>query len=139
MNLEVFTLCDAATVDRGKLNILGSFDTLSATSFPARHNHCSVVCKIRTEEQDADPCLLEMHIIDPDGTDVIPPTRVNMPGGNRLHHHLWHIEGFPLPKPGTFYIDLLFNGDLVARNPLYVRKTDSEKSSWPGEEIRAFP
>ena len=37
MRLEIFTLCDAATDSVGKLNILGSFDTLWAREAPVSH------------------------------------------------------------------------------------------------------
>ena len=124
MILEIFTLCDAATVHAGKMNILGSFDTLSAESFPAQHTDCVVACKMRTTPEDHERVDIEMHIIDPDGKDVIPPVSNRLEGGSRLHNHLWHIRGFPLPMPGTFYVDLLANGVLLARNPLFVRQNE---------------
>ena len=38
MRVEIFTLCDAATVDAGgKLSILGSFDRLNAREAPVIH------------------------------------------------------------------------------------------------------
>ena len=128
MNVEIFTLCDAATVDTGKLNILGSFDTLSSTSFPSSHSDCVIVCKMRTDDIDPGPMTLEMHIIDPDGKDVIPPIQNQLKGGAGLHHHLWHIRGFPLPKPGTFYVDLLVNGQLLGRNPLFVKRVGQARA-----------
>ena len=42
MNIEVFSLCDAATNDRGKLNILGAFDTIGLVKLPGVHLQCSV-------------------------------------------------------------------------------------------------
>src|SRR5439155_356479 len=47
MQAEIFTLCDAATVTGGKLNILGSFDTIGAHTFPCNHPLCAVACKLR--------------------------------------------------------------------------------------------
>lgn len=124
MNLEIFTLCDAATVQDGKMNILGSFDTLSAARFPSNHASCVIACKLRTTEfEDEHPLDMEMHIIDPDGQSVVPPTKCRIQGGDGLHQHLWHFREFPLPMPGTFFIDLLVNGELVARNPLFVRRS----------------
>ena len=49
MQTEIFTLCDAATLDHGKLNILGSFDTIWARAFPLDHPMCAVACKLRFE------------------------------------------------------------------------------------------
>ena len=129
MILEIFTLCDAATVHAGTMNILGSFDTLSSEVFPAQHTDCVVAVKMRTTPDDVEPLEIEMHIIDPDGKDVIPPVSNKLEGGPRLHHHLWHIRGFPLPVPGVFYVDLIANGVLLGRNPLFVRKTDRRGGS----------
>ncbi len=131
MTLEIFTLCDAATVHAGKMNILGSFDTLSSTSFPSHHSDCVVACKMRTVAEDDGPVDIEMHIIDPDGKDVIPPVSNRLDAGSHLHHHLWHIRGFPLSKPGVFYVDLLANGVLVGRNPLFVRESESRGGGHP--------
>ena len=122
MNLEIFTLCDAATVHAGKMNVLGSFDTISAEAFPTNHPQCVVACKVRTGSEDEGPQEIRIHIIDPDGRDVIPPVQSRMEGGERLHHHLWHLHGFPLPKQGTYFVDFIANGELLGRNPLFVRQ-----------------
>ncbi len=126
MTLEIFTLCDAATVHAGKMNILGSFDTLSSEGFPSAHTDCVVACKMRSNSEDEGPLDVEIRIIDPDGRDVVPPVGSRMEGGAQLHHHLWHLRGFPLPKPGTYFVDFIANGELIGRNPLFVRKAGSQ-------------
>jgi hypothetical protein len=123
MNVEVFTICDAATTTAGKLNILGSFDTISAEQFPVTHAECVVACRLRTEDADPPTMQLEMRIIDPDGRDVIPPVIGEISGQPGLQHHLWRLHGFLLPRPGTFYVDLMVNGSLLNRLPLYVRQS----------------
>jgi hypothetical protein len=42
MNIQVAVLCDAATDDNGKLNLLGAFDTIYARELPAIHPQCAV-------------------------------------------------------------------------------------------------
>jgi hypothetical protein len=37
MNIQVAVLCDAATDDNGKLNLLGAFDTIYTQQLPATH------------------------------------------------------------------------------------------------------
>ena len=37
MNIQVAVLCDAATEENGKLNLLGAFDTIIAQQIPATH------------------------------------------------------------------------------------------------------
>ncbi len=126
MQFEIFTLCDAATVNGGKMNLLGSFDSLGATSFPARHHQCAVACKLRLDESDSGEHELVIKIIDPDGNDVLEPSRTLFEksiGQDRssVHLHIWHINGFRLPMPGEFYIDLILDGILLCRQPLHVR------------------
>jgi len=47
MNIELFVLCDAATDQQGKLNILGAFDSLWAQKVPVSHPQCAVALRIR--------------------------------------------------------------------------------------------
>ena len=126
MQSEIFTLCDAATVTGGKMNLLGSFDSLGATRFPARHHQCAIACKLRLDESDSGEHELVIKIIDPDGNDVLEPSRTQFHktiGEDRtsVHLHIWHINGFHLPKAGEFFIDLILNGAVLCRQPLHVR------------------
>lgn len=129
MQVEIFTIADAATISGGKLNMLGSFDHLGAPEFPASHSSCVVICKVRFDHQDSGNHLMSLRIIDPDGRDVIPPAtaefNVAVEMDASAHHtHLWHIRGFPLPRPGVFYIDAIVGGSLLARTPLTVTHRD---------------
>lgn len=134
MQTEIFTIADAATVSAGKLNMLGSFDHLGAPSFPAKHTACVVICKLRMDHQDSGKHDIQLRIIDPDGHDVVPPADAKIEvhidlDGSGHHTHLWHIRGFPLPKPGVFYIDAIIDGSLLARTPLFVKQKLRETSS----------
>ena len=46
MNIQVAVLCDAATDDQGKLNILGAFDTINALTLPAIHPQCAIALRV---------------------------------------------------------------------------------------------
>ena len=46
MTIQLAVLCDAATDYNGKLNILGTFDTIFAQQFPAAHPQCSVALRV---------------------------------------------------------------------------------------------
>ncbi len=127
MQIEVFTIADAATISGGKLNLLGSFDRLMARQFPAQHHACVVVTKLRLSDDDSGHHELRIRIIDPDGNDVIQPAQARFSpqiefGQSGHHTHLWHIHGFPIPKAGVFYIDAIVNGRLLARTPLFVEE-----------------
>src|SRR5438046_9402802 len=74
MRVEIFTLCDAATVDAGgKLNILGSFDRLNAREAPVAHPQCSLAMKLRFERVEEGRKRIRIGFIDSDGAAVMPP------------------------------------------------------------------
>src|SRR6185503_17128060 len=50
MQLEVFTLCDAATEHARKLNIIGTFDSLRAFEAPISHPQCAIAGRLRFEQ-----------------------------------------------------------------------------------------
>ena len=125
MQTEIFTLCDAATVAGGKLNILGSFDTIGAHHFPADHPLCVVACKQRFDLGEEGTHLLEIHFCDPDMRPVLPPMKreLNVELGGQLsqaHVHLWQHLGFHLERPGEYYFELKIDGNTQCRIPLYV-------------------
>ena len=47
MQVEIFSISDAATSENGKLNILGAFDTIWVRQFPALYPHCAVAVRMR--------------------------------------------------------------------------------------------
>jgi hypothetical protein len=46
MTIQVAVLCDAATDYNGKLNLLGTFDTIYAPEMPMQHPQCAVAVRI---------------------------------------------------------------------------------------------
>ena len=47
MYIEVMALCDAATESQGKLNILGTFDTIFTQKLPVMCSHSAVALRVR--------------------------------------------------------------------------------------------
>ena len=126
MQTEIFTLCDAATVSGGKLNILGSFDSIGAHSFPCDHPLCAVACKLRFDLGEEGRHALEMHFCDPDMRAVLAPIRqdfeINIPDQHhsQTHTHIWQHLGFHLERAGEYYFELKIDGETKSRIPLYV-------------------
>jgi hypothetical protein len=128
MNVEIFTLCDAATVDAaGKLNILGSFDRLSAAAEPVVHQQCALALKLRFERVEEGQKKVRLAFVDSDGGPVMQPldgtaevqfqdndstSTVSMALG---------IQQLKLPKFGEYRIDLAIDGRHEASVPLFVK------------------
>ena len=126
MQTEIFTLCDAATVSGGKLNILGSFDSIGAHSFPCDHPLCAVACKLRFDLGEEGRHALEMHFCDPDMRAVLAPIRqdfeikISDQHHSQAHIHIWQHLGFHLERAGEYYFELKIDGETKSRIPLYV-------------------
>src|SRR4029453_14394429 len=99
MQAEIFTLCDAATVAGGKLNILGSFDTIGAHSFPCDHPLCAVACKIRFDAGEEGRHSIEIHFWDPEMRPVLKPNGRFLKFGFRV---ISHRHTFTSGNPSVF-------------------------------------
>ena len=55
MVVEIFTLCDYAINENGKLTIVGTFDSFGSKDIPFVHDQCALVFKLRftLEEQNS--------------------------------------------------------------------------------------
>jgi len=49
MNINIFTYCDYAQDNKGKLTIVGTYDTLRSSEFPATRNSVYIVARISFE------------------------------------------------------------------------------------------
>ncbi len=77
MNIQVAVLCDAATDDNGKLNLLGAFDTIYAPQMPAVHPQCAVALRVTFLPGDEGTRKLTLNFINADGHSIMPP--IEMP------------------------------------------------------------
>jgi hypothetical protein len=129
MNLEVFSLCDAATIDNaGKLNILGSFDTIWTAKVPAIYPQCSVALRIRFEAIEKGNHKVLVNFVDADGRHIIPAAngsiRVDFPleqrsGSSNL---VLNIHGLKLEKYGEYSIDLAIDERIESSLPLLLKE-----------------
>src|SRR2546423_10476585 len=72
MQLEIFTLCDAATEHAGKLNIIGTFDALRAFEAPISHPQCAIAGRLRFEQIEEREHRVTLTFADEDGHIVMP-------------------------------------------------------------------
>jgi len=80
MIVEIAALCDAATDQAGKLNLLGTFDRLHA-SLPLVLPQCAAAFRIRYSRSEAGEHVLTLNLEDLAGNALIPPldSRVSFP------------------------------------------------------------
>ncbi len=129
MQVEMFTICDAATSDHGKINILGSFDTIWVRQFPTLYPHCAVAVKIRFSSAEKGNHGLSVRFIDADGQNVLPPATgtfpITMPD-NQLSSSadiILNIQSLNLAKPGEYSLELSVDGQNKLSLPLFIRQS----------------
>ena len=129
MNIEVMALCDAATESQGKLNILGTFDTIFAQKLPAVSSQCAVALRVRFNQIEKGEHKIKLNLVNEDGKLIIPSletsAKVDFPPhlDSGVMNMVLHIQGLKLEKFGKYSFDLAIDGRQEASLPLYLRQS----------------
>jgi hypothetical protein len=139
MNIQVAVLCDAATDDNGKLNLLGAFDTIYARELPAIHPQCAVALRVTFLGGDEGKRQLKLNFVDADGHAIMPPIDIpvevalpeDMHFGTR--NFIINIQQLKFEQPGLYSVDLSLDGQSQSSIPLLVKHVPpgSEQSPAP--------
>ena len=127
MNIQIAVLCDAATDYSGKLNILGTFDTIITSQLPAVHPQCSIALRLAFSKIEEGSHKVKMNFVDEDGRFVMPsidmPVDVVVP--NELNflvrNFVINIQQLKFERPGQYSIDVAIDGRQETSIPLLVR------------------
>lgn len=117
MDIDFYFICDYAETTH-KINALGiGFDRIYAPRLPARHPHFHLVAQLRFRSTEAGSKDMEIHLIDADGTDVVPPikgtieVRKPVPGSlyalGRINIGFGNIE---FKKYGDYQVSVIIQG-----------------------------
>ncbi|MGL1935544.1 MAG: hypothetical protein OCD01_11005 [Fibrobacterales bacterium] len=133
MDIEVVALCDAATEQAGKLNILGAFDSIQSPQFPFVHPQCAFVCRIRFNRIEQGEHSFKLDFVDQDGKSLVPPLEakinLNFPKGadSQVSNMILNMQGLKFAKPGKYLFELAINNRQEASLPLHIKKIDLPK------------
>lgn len=131
MDVEAFLLCDAATDQQGKLNVLGAFDTVFAKNVPAVHPACAVAARVRFSKVEEGEHAVRICVIDQDGKEVVPKldgkvsVRVAEDAGSTAVNLVLNFQRLKLPDYGEYSIDLAVDGEQKASLPFFVRSSQT--------------
>ena len=118
MHIPMALLADEANVSQeGKLNVLGVFDRLAASSFPTIHPKMVFVFRVQSEYADAGRSfVVRLRLMDEDGKvlfeaggELVPPAVA--PGDFASANKLFTLVGIGFPRPGSYKF-VLNVGDL---------------------------
>jgi hypothetical protein len=129
MKVEIFTFCDAATVDlSGNLNILGASDNLHVLQSPIVLPSCALAFRCRFERIEEGTKLFRLSFIDSNGTPIIRAlerqTQIHIAPDflTTTFQMIVIMVRTKLPSFGEYSIDLAVDGRHEASIPLYVRQ-----------------
>lgn len=127
MNIQVAVLCDAATDDNGKLNLLGAFDTIYAQHLPVTHP-CAIALRFTFGHEDEGERKLRLSFVDADGRSIMPEVlEISVPVVLPLDCHfgtrnfIIH-QALRLENAGLYSIDLRLDGEPQTSIPLLVKQ-----------------
>lgn len=128
MNIQAAVLCDAATDDNGKLNLLGAFDTIYTPALPAVHPQCSIALRVTFFGGDEGKHSLRLNFVDADGHSIMPdfepiPVEVVLPEDMHFgtRNFIVNIQQLKFEEPGLYSIDVTLDDQPLASIPLLVK------------------
>lgn len=127
MNVQVAILCDAATDDNGKLNLLGAFDTIYAQQLPAIHPQCAVALRVTFAAGDEGQHKLALNFINADGHPIMPameiPVAIVMSEEVYFvtRNFIVNIQQLKFVEAGLYSVDIRLDGKSQASIPLQVK------------------
>lgn len=127
MTAEIFTFCDFAQENQGKLTIIGTFDTIITRNFPCIHPQLSVVIRVRFNINEFCPHSFRIETRDLDGEMCMESISGKMDvrgvgNATAVSHLVFSIGGLRFRNAGVINFILYIDDKEIASVPLYLRK-----------------
>ena len=140
MDIQVAALCDAATDYKGKLNLLGTFNSVYTTELPANYPQCSIALRVVFKRIEEGSHKLRINFVDEDGKFVMPsielPFEVKVPNNDPYlyRNFILNIQRLKFENFGQHAVDIAIDGRQEASIPLEVKRlTEQKKETGNGE------
>jgi hypothetical protein len=133
MDIQAAVLCDSAADYRGKLCVLGTFDTIVTATLPSTHPHCSIALRIVFRDSDEGPHKLKVRLINEDGRNILPniepELHVKLPENVFFYSQnlIFNLQQIKFEQTGLYSIDVIIDEQMMARIPLQVVLGKKEK------------
>jgi len=125
MKIELFTFCDFAQENSGKLTIVGTFDTIISRNFPCIHPQLSVVIRLRFDLWEFASHEFKIETRDLNGEMVIKPIRGNVEvkgvgNATAVSHLVFTISNLHFKSSGVINFILYIDDKELSSLPLYL-------------------
>ena len=129
MKIEMFTFCDYAQENGGKLTIVGTFDTIISHNFPCVHSQLSVVIRIRFDIWEFGNHSFRIETMDLNGEmslETISGSLEVKSAGNAttVSHLLFTITNLHFETSGVINFILYVDDKEIGSIPLHIRTTN---------------
>ena len=128
MTIQVAVLCDAATDYNGKLNLLGTFDTIYGPQMPTQHPQCAVAVRIAFDRAEEGLHHLKINFVDEDGQPIMQsmqiPVEAVFPADATFisRNVVVNILQLTFSKVGLYSVDLSIDERSLSSIPLAVKQ-----------------
>ncbi|MCL2176241.1 MAG: hypothetical protein FWB73_09380 [Treponema sp.] len=127
MKIELFTFCDFAQENGGKLTIVGTFDNIISRNFPCVHPHLSVVIRIRFDLWEFGSHSFRIETRDLNGEMSMEAINGNIDvrgvgNASAVSHLVFSISNLHFKDPGMINLVLFIDDKEMDSIPLYIRK-----------------
>lgn len=145
VDVTLAALADSANISQeGKLNILGEFNQIYATSLPAQHSAMSLVLRLEAGPVEyGQEKHVEIRLVDADGNSVLNvgtakvPVPNAGPGKRARIITVLNIQNTVLESFGDYAFVVLVNGDEKATVPLELVQIDAAEKEGSTDAQRA--
>lgn len=133
MNIQVAVLCDAAADYNGKLNLLGTFDTIFTAKLPAVHPQCAIALRVAFDRIEEGQHKLRLNFVNEDGKLIMPnmdaAVSVDFPGETTFvaRNFIINIQQLKLEAQGLYSIDVALDGRQLTSIPLAVKLVEQQQ------------
>jgi hypothetical protein len=132
MDLSFMLISDYAnTTGDGKLNVMGIFGSITATSFPTTHPEMYVIAQLAASPAEYNRAFkFELKLMDEDGQqigNIVTDAVVPVPDTGRYIrlNHVLRLVNITFPKPGEYEFVVLVDNDVKGTLPIEVNEAIS--------------
>ena len=127
VKIELFTFCDFAKENGGKLTMVGTFDTIISKNFPCVHPQLSVVIRLRFDLWEFSKHSFRIETRDLDGEMSMETITGNVDvkgvgNATAVSHLVFTISNLHFKSNGVVSFVLYVDDRELGSIPLYIRK-----------------
>lgn len=120
METEIFTVCDFAQDNNGKLTIVGTFDRITPPAFPHVHPTFSIAVRLRFSQKELGSHKFQLKLNAPDESQVLPivegdiQVNKNPETDYTAINFAVNLNQVRFEKPGKYTIELFMDEEWIS-------------------------